>query len=397
VVNHIKLLLSTFKGFLFFAAFIFIAIFTIENINGRFWLHDFKVYYSASSALLNGAKVYGVPFGLETGFFKYSPLVLFIFVPYTFFSFAVASVIHFLVISICTVCTIIVIQKIIENYFPNNTTHRKNTLLSISLICVAIHLVRELHLGNVNIILLLILTIGLLLLIKSRLLMAGIFIGFAMVVKPYFLLLLIPLLFHKKTKAFYGIAISWFISFLIPFLFLGFTKSVNLHKEWIEAMQQHSTYLTSNHTIQSLFQTYIYPYSINIAIVVGIVFIFYILTFILRHKNIIETELSKTKTLIIDYLVFIAIIPNLVITDTEHFLLSLPLIMLGLNFLFIKSSYIKLFIFIILIFFFGANSSDFLGNELSDRVEVLGLLGISNLGIIFYAIYIYIFEKKVFN
>jgi hypothetical protein len=33
------------KFFVVFALFIFIVIFALENLNNRFWLNDFKVYY----------------------------------------------------------------------------------------------------------------------------------------------------------------------------------------------------------------------------------------------------------------------------------------------------------------------------------------------------------------
>ena len=82
--------LRPYLPFILFASIIFAAVFIVEKINGRFWLNDFRVYYSAAQALVNHQQVYGIPFGLQTGFFKYSPFVAILFVPYTFFPFEVA-------------------------------------------------------------------------------------------------------------------------------------------------------------------------------------------------------------------------------------------------------------------------------------------------------------------
>ena len=48
--------------FSLFAWIIFILVFIIENINGRFWLNDFKVYYDAADAMTHGAAILRDPF-----------------------------------------------------------------------------------------------------------------------------------------------------------------------------------------------------------------------------------------------------------------------------------------------------------------------------------------------
>jgi hypothetical protein len=58
IVNKLR----PYLPFIVFAAIVFIAVFTLEKINERFWLNDFKVYYSAAQALINGQQVYGTPF-----------------------------------------------------------------------------------------------------------------------------------------------------------------------------------------------------------------------------------------------------------------------------------------------------------------------------------------------
>ncbi|MEI6456446.1 MAG: hypothetical protein WCO93_09170, partial [bacterium] len=75
----------TYWKFIVFAFVLFLTAFIFENINGRFWLNDFKVYYMAAKALLTGNQVYDLPFGEPSGYYKYSPFVLFFFFPYCIF------------------------------------------------------------------------------------------------------------------------------------------------------------------------------------------------------------------------------------------------------------------------------------------------------------------------
>src|SRR6187401_3049535 len=109
--------LKSYLPLIVFATILFAAVFTIEKINGRFWLNDFKVYYSAAQALVNHQQVYGTPFGLDTGFYKYSPFVAMLFVPYTLFSFDVAAVIHFIILCAATILAIIMLVRLIGRYF----------------------------------------------------------------------------------------------------------------------------------------------------------------------------------------------------------------------------------------------------------------------------------------
>lgn len=87
-----------------------------------------------------------------------------------------------------------------------------------------------------------------------------------------------------------------------------------------------------------------------------------------------------------------AIIPNLVITDTEHFLLSLPLIVLLICFLYTKKNRLLTAGFVVLIFFYGGNSSDLIGKKLATQFDQLGVLGLSNLLLIAAVVFLYMKE-----
>jgi hypothetical protein len=90
----------------------------------------------------------------------------------------------------------------------------------------------------------------------------------------------------------------------------------------------------------------------------------------------------------------LAIIPNLVITDTEHFLYLLPLVVWMVSYFFVVRNYGLLAVFILLILAYGANSSDLLGSGLSARVSDWGLLGLSNLLLIVLAFYLFFNDRS---
>lgn len=372
--------LKPYAPFIIFAAIIFAAIFTVEKINGRFWLNDFKVYYSAAQALVNHQQVYGTPFGLDTGFYKYSPFVAMLFVPYTFFSFEVAAVIHFIVLCAATILTIIILQRLISRYFLPVKTKTENLQMSLVLLCILLHLVRELHLGNINMPLLLLTSAGLILSLQSKDVLSGIFIGLAIIIKPYLLVLVLPFIASGKWRGLASMFITGIFSFLFPMLFFGFTQNMELHKEWFNAMREHSSYLSSNHTIQSLLHYYFglqtgtgFTYFLIALLCTGYFFLFFFLK---------SNQESSRPYFVTGYFCLLALVPNIVITDTEHFLLSLPLIMILLLHVSEKKKALLTTAFIILIFFYEGNSTDLLGKNLAGRFGEMGLLGISNLIII---------------
>ena len=363
------------KYFILFSAILFIAIFIIENINHRFWLNDFKVFYMAAEAMFTNKQVYGTPFGLDTGFYKYSPFTLLFFAPFTILQYGTAAIIYFFLNAACIIATILILHQIMSKYIFNN---RKITFLILffSLICIINHLVRELHLGNTNMILVLLLSLSLKASLESKQLLAGLLLAFAVLTKPYFLICILPIILFKNYKTVIYFLISVLTCVILTLLVTGFSKGNLLFMEWIFAMKEHSSYLVSQHTIFSLIQHYsglIIPSSYGIMLLglTGTLLYFYFSRRYEPGKN--------NYTQIIFFFLLIAMVPSLLITDTEHFLFSLPLIIILVLHLANFKNYVWIFLFVIIMFMYGGNSSDILGKKLAHNFEEWGILGISNL------------------
>lgn len=388
--NSIKLLWK----FVVFVSVMILVIFTIENINGRFWLNDFKVYYMAAKALLTGQQVYGIPFGESSGLYKYSPFVLFFVFPYCLVSFEIARIIHFFVLGLVILSVFFVIHEIYKQYLFEKPWKNINLLFSFAFICVLIHFVKELHLGNINVLLLFLLCLSIYALLKNRLILSGVLFGLVLLTKPFFLILILPLVFRKKWTVLVSMGGMLIVGFLMPAIFFGFSHNVFLYSEWIRNIFAHNANYPGHNSIQYLIQHFINPNVPNefqYVIIAGGGMLFLIMHYFNRkfEKNQGDTERVRQAGLIMEWFVLIAILPNLVKTDSEHFLCSLPLIFLIIFYLAQKKRVIPTAFFIILIFFYGANSTDLLGTQLSDTLFSMGLIGLSNLFIIAFALVIY--------
>lgn len=376
--------LNSLHKFILLSSILFVVIFIVENLNHRFWLNDFKVYYLAADAFISGGQVYGVPFGLDTGYYKYSPFTLLLFAPYTLLPYSVAASLHFFLIAAAYLLTVKMMRRLFT-YF-NLYQENKYSFLVLFLILAAgiSHLVRELHLGNVNAILLCLLVAALLNVLEGRTLSAGILLGLAVLCKPYFCVLFLPLLLHKKVRALVFSSLFICLSCLIPAVFTGFSKNISLHHDWIRAMLAHDTYQESSHTILSLARFYIQPQlpSGIHYFLAGFLFLSYLLYFFVNDKKAVQSGdqvAGRNRNLILQYFLIIALIPNLITTDTEHFLFSLPLTGLLIFYLQkFRNAALTGFLLLLLVFY-GCNSTDFFGRKLSGQFELFGLTGLSNL------------------
>jgi len=141
--------LSRNHFWLFVIAFISLLVF-VENNNEKLWTNDFKVYYLAAIDFFKGNDPYIHNYGLDTGYFKYPPFTLFLFKPFTFFSYGVAQLIHLLLLTVSLCFSFYYTKKLATSL---QIKFHKSALY-LGFLFVAIHLVREFHMGNINLYLL---------------------------------------------------------------------------------------------------------------------------------------------------------------------------------------------------------------------------------------------------
>jgi hypothetical protein len=364
------------KGSLFFALIsllFFLAMLLIEIKNDRFEMNDFRVMYEAANGFINGSVVYGESFGLATGFYKYSPFTALLFSPFTLFSFKTASIIYYWIVALAGTLSILVIENHTRNLFFKNSK-KKSFILYVILIFVIIHIVREAHLGNTNLVLILLTAVSLISYIKNKKLLSAILMCMVILTKPYLIVFGIPFLLLKDWK-YIIISILTFISLnLIPIFITGVTDGIELYKDWIEAMLSHSGYLSSPNTISSLFELL---FGMSLPSIFGYIG-FIIASALISIWSYVKIK-DPNKFISFSIFMMLALAPSFLVTDTEHFLFSLPIITILVISIFELRSVWITFGIVISFILYSFNSTDLLGKDLSQIVFDYGLLGISNI------------------
>ncbi|MFH1321272.1 MAG: glycosyltransferase family 87 protein [Bacteroidota bacterium] len=384
----------------------FLVFFIIQNINGRFWLHDFEVYYSAANSFLSGTQVYKVLYCLGSGYYKYSPFALLIYIPLSILPFTIAKIIYFFLLAGLIICTIIFANALVSQYlFKTTINNPGHKILFFTALIVSFQVYYELHLGNVNILLLLVFLGSLHLLLKNKEYKAGILIALGILIKPHFIVLLPLLLLRKKFKSFLTFFVTFITGLLLPALFVGIKQNNELHRQWFSAMSAHNTSLTdSQDTIYSwlyrlMFRS-IYTDAGNelayyILFFIACLVLIFILADMRTEKKHPGNNYLINSNFVFEYLVILAMIPNITSTDSEHFLLSIPLIIFMLNYLFNNGRDMKIIIISVIVFlFFGGNWRDLIGKTLASWLTDNGILGLSNIFIIAISLYIFFNQRK---
>jgi hypothetical protein len=358
--------------------------YALETINGRAQMADFRVYYDAANAFLNDTQLYGKAFGVSSGFYKYSPFACLPFVPLAIMPYKVASIIFYLLITGSIIWFSLYLYKSIaeEKY------EKAGWILGLTALYMADHLERELHLGNINLFLLIAAFWIYSFLKNEKQIHAGLLYGLLLLFKPHFLILLPYLIWKKQWKAVLTTISFVAVGLLFPMVIKGWDGNIGLIKEWFIAMRDHSIKLEeSPNTIYGIFNHFILRqpgHPLSIVILLGLtsaVFLFFLI------KN--QRKYGNTDVRFLEFFILVALIPNLVHTDTEHFMWTWPLIAYTIAELFKKKNTLfnaewlaVIVLFTISFIPYCLNSPDIVGKKIRFLFDEGGLLGIANLFII---------------
>ena len=319
------------------------------------------------------------PYGLGSGFFKYPPTTLYFFYLVSTFSYFTAQLIHASVLLISLIIGITGLHKLL---FYKTIDHRKKRgLLYLSFVFIAVHLVREFHMGNVNLVLFALFVLGLKAFIAKKTYQLALFWSLMVILKPIVILAFIPLLFVQQWKTIFAMMCFGSVFLIIPFIHSGWNGGVKLWTDWFKAIGQHGDYIVSENSFKYLSNYYLGVHSAWIPSLIGL----FILVGFLIYSRI------KQRLTTVDFLewssLFLAFTPNFFVTDTEHFLLSLPLILVLLRRLILIKKAIFWFFYILLLLPFCLKSNDLLGKTISSIANEAGWMGLANFGLVLFFCY----------
>lgn len=380
--------------FLIFSLIFYPAFYAIQNFNHRFMMHDFEVYYTAALKAVEHQGFYNQSFGLSSGIFKYSPASALLFIPFTLFSFPIAASIYFGIISclvyLCFQKSYELLKIFFQELHYDITAFHRDSILFVGFLVLISAIHRELHLGNVNILLLFLCLCHIECCLHKKNLSAGILFAIILLIKPHFLILIPALFISGKFSIIIQGMISLALFMILPVFYFGPTEYLNLCNEWIQTMLAHNSdnnLINASNTLQFWFFKIIpdtIPFITSIVTSLIITTIGIIL-FIVRKQGTGKEIQSSFYAL--SAIAYIGLIPNITVTDTEHFLLALPLIVL-LSMTLRERAW-NLFHYLVITSFIlhGFNWFDIWGRQISSMITNSGALGIANTGIILLSLW----------
>ena len=340
-------------------------------VNHRFQLSDFNVYYGAADALMNGEQVYGKSFGLSSGFYKYSPEILVPFLPFALLKYDLAAVLFYL---INTGIILLLLNEFKQTFFKSLEWGREVWFFLITTVLFfGDQLERELFLGNVNALLLLLTLWSVRSIENKQHAKAGLIYAVVLCFKIHFLILLPYFILKKEWKVLLCTALGLLGTAIVLFACVP-NRFMVLHSQWLKAVQAHNVQLDqSPNTIYFFIQKILSSAHMAVvptaAVLIGLAIAgLTYLKFI--WKNVGNGFQSN------EALLLLALIPVLTHTDTEHFLWAMPFFLMILITVSTWNKKGKITAAIVLLcasipFLF--NSPDIVGKTLSKQLDEGGI------------------------
>ncbi len=260
------------------------------------------------------------------------------------------------------------------------------------------HFERELHLGNLNVFLLMT-TFAIFLLYQSnRYFSAGLIWAMLVLCKPATLLLLFFFVLKKNRKVPAIMAAGVLGIGLLTLLIPGLPVGLEWTKSWI-GFNSNFTVLIHEHPnsiwgmLHSFFSMMGFGFPDAVVIALALILLLSMLFFLYKLYQ-------KGQSDSLDYLVYFVLvgcIPNFVRTDTEHFMWTWPLLVfIFTQVLSGKGSWRKGAIVTLIVVFipYCLNSPDIVGKEVRFILDETGLLGIANILILLLALMLYRIQLK---
>jgi hypothetical protein len=316
--------------------------------------------------------------------FKYAPPAALLFIPFTLPGPEASKYIYWIFL------TFIMghLLYLSRNIFTGGSHVKSRITISIVLLIIitGTHFFRELHLGQVNLLLLWLYVLAMFAFYQNKQILSGIPLGISIFVKPFAIIFLPLFLLSGKFRASISFLMTAIVMFLIPFAFYpDLQQYIGLYGSWLEELSielsnKQDLLAAGNHTLFSVIARFtpirLLPligsaklvYQGLLLIMIGLFF----LRFMLKDKS----QFGRIKI----FAVLIALIPMLAVTSYNAFILSLPLLAC-IIFKFRKLTITSKILFIISCLLIGGNIYDISGPQLFDILWEISIYTWGSLGL----------------
>lgn len=372
---------TVLNGFLVFVALVSLLNLVLNLINGRFHPGDFQVYHTAATRFLSGDTVYGISYYSGSGLYKYSPATLFFFLPYAMLPYKAAAVIHILILSAAYWWCFIVIAGLLRRSLLNGPANRDTLLLSLGFICILLPMSRELYLGNINMLLLLSLVLALRDFLDGKAWRGGILLGLAILAKPYLAVFLIPLFLRRQWKPLLSTLTVTCAGLLLPFLYPGPSGGTEMYRAWISTMLMHREDFPGMTSLGYIAGHYLPGWPswgdslLALLLLSGVVLLIIVNG---KREKAAHDDHQAESDQVFEWFLLAGLLPNMIRTDWVLLIFSAPLILFIIFRIAQERQWRLIPVLVLLVSFYGANSDDLLGRELSRTILHAGLMGLAN-------------------
>ena len=363
----------------------FLVLYMINHVfNGRFNSYDFQVYYRAAERLLDGQNLYRI---VSDGhyIFKYSPVSAVYFIPLSLLPLELAKVIYWLASSVAFCIVLVLIFRMGDPQKTISGPGKLNLLYIISFICLGAFLELEIHLGQVNIFILLLLLVSAYCSLQDRPLMSGLLLALSIYLKPFGLILFAYYLYRSKFRDSLYFLLFTAVLLVLPLLFYGsFEMFIQQNRLWLQEIQielngKQDLLAPYNHTIFSVLARYTplrwiewtatgtLVFQLVVLAVLGFLFI------LLRISNRKKEDIFPVELALV-----LCLIPLLAHTNKNLYMFcGMVNAVLLIRFFQLHWVYRSLFIFGVLISSF--NIIEIWGDELTFKLEAWSLIALGTL------------------
>jgi len=207
---------------------------------------DFGPYYRSGQRFLLGENLYNFSDGHYL--FKYSPCAALFFAPVSLLPYSIASALWLCLSWILFALSYLLTKKLEMGRISLPLWGTILIFLGISKFALA-----EIHLGQVDFLLLCLVLLSILSLGKSREGLGGVFLAAAVLFKPPLLLILALPLWRRRSKFLLGFSLGLSAGLLAPFLRYGLNGAWELYRGWWTVITVSSPDLLASEVNQSAF------------------------------------------------------------------------------------------------------------------------------------------------
>lgn len=351
-------------------------VFILQWINGRDGMADYRVYRDAAEAWMGGGSPYGTPFFVDTGFYKYAPIMLVPFMAVVGLPIKVGASLFYWAIVGAMVWLIPRVNVRSREYWPSNNP-MWFALVMLTLV-MGDHLFHELHLGNTNLLLLALAWSVFRHTTRQKWGWAGVAYAIMLLAKPHFLILLPWFVLRAEWRVLGVSAAGLVIGLFLPCLAVGWSGNAFLLNEWALSISEHQSMLPSANTWASMLggiagfelpaPTWLFVLTLGAA-ASGVLLL-------VKSNGFGKVGEREGYT---EYFLLVALIPNLANTDTEHFLWSIPVLAGVLALLPLKRGFAVYWVLLLVLALpWLLSSPDFIGRPAAEWLDKSGLIGLSN-------------------